>query len=149
MRAKDFFLAVRDAEHKLKILRAKKRKYQEMATSLTGMSETNIRSTGNRSRTESAALRLIEVEDQMGDEGEQYAALIARAEKVLKQITVQRYADVLTYRYILGLSWRSVADEMRYNDAKSVYRVHGWALAAAQRILDQMGDMEETDRKDQ
>lgn len=142
MRAKEFFLAVRDAEHKIKILRAKKRKYQEMATSLCGMSETNIRSTGNRSRTESAALRLIEVEDQMGDAGEQYVALIEQAEKILSQIKIQRYVDVLTYRYILGMSWRSVADEMGYKGPKSVYEVHGWALAAAQRILDEMAMMD-------
>jgi len=141
MRAKDFFLAVRDAEHKIRVLQSKRRRYQELASSITGMSETNIRSTGNRSRTENAALHLVEVEEQMGDAGEQYVALIETAEKVLGQIKLQRYVDVLTYRYILGLSWRSVADEMRYHDAKSVYRVHGWALAAAQRILDKMPDM--------
>jgi hypothetical protein len=141
MRAKDFFLAVRDAEHKIKVLRAKERKYREIASSITGMSETNIRTTGNRSRTESAAVRLVDVEDEIADAGEQYVALIEKAEQVLGQIKTQRYNDVLTYRYILGLSWRSVADEMRYHDAKSVYRVHGWALAEAQRILDKMGDM--------
>ena len=141
MRAKDFFLAVRDAEHKIRVLQSKRRRYQELASSITGMSETNIRSTGNRSRTENAALRLIEVEDQIGDAGERYVALIEQAENVLGQLKTQRYVDVLTYRYILGLSWRSVADEMRYHDAKSVYRVHGWALAEAQRILDKMGDM--------
>lgn len=138
MRAKDFFLAVRDAEHQIKVLRTKRRKYQELASSITGMSETNIRSTGNRSRTENAALLLIEVEEQMGDAGEEYVELIQKAEWVLSQIKVQRYVDVLTYRYILGMSWRSVADEMGYRGAKSVYEVHGWALAAAQKIFDKM-----------
>jgi len=141
MRAKEFFLAVRDAEHKVKMLQAKKRKYRELASSIGGMSETNIRTVSGRSRTESAAMRLVDVEDEIADAGEQYVALIEQAEKVLGQIKTQRYEDVLTYRYILGLSWRSVADEMRYHDAKSVYRVHGWALAAAQRILDKMDDM--------
>jgi len=142
MRAKDFFLAVRDAEHKIKVLRAKERKYRELASSITGMSETNIRSTGNRSRTESAAVRLVDVEDEIADAGEQYVDLIEQAEKVLGQIKTQRYVDVLTYRYILGLSWRSVADEMGYKGPKSVYEVHGWALAAAQRILDKMPEMQ-------
>ena len=142
MRAKDFFLAVRDAEHKIRVLQSKRRRYQALASSITGMSETNIRSTGNRSRTENAALRLIEVEDQMGDAGERYVTLIETAENVLGQIKNQRYVDVLTYRYILGLSWRSVADEMGYKGPKSVYEVHGWALAAAQRILDKMPGMD-------
>ena len=142
MRAKDFFLAVRDAEHKIKVLRAKERKYRELASSITGMSETNIRTTGNRSRTESAAVRLVDVEDEIADAGEQYVALIVKAEKVLGQIKIQRYVDVLTYRYILGLSWRSVADEMGYKGPKSVYEVHGWALAAAQRIMDKMPEMQ-------
>lgn len=141
MRAKEFFLAVRDAEHRIRVLQTKRRRYRELASSITGMSETNIRSTGNRSRTENAALRLVEVEDQMGDAGEEYVALIEQAERVLSQIRVQRYADVLTYRYILGMSWRSVADEMGYKGSKSVYEVHGWALAAAQKIMDKMGTM--------
>ena len=86
MRAKDFFLAVRDAEHKIRVLQSKRRRYQELAASITGMSETNIRSTGNRSRTENAALRLVEVDEQMGDAGERYVALIETAENVLGQL---------------------------------------------------------------
>lgn len=141
MRAKDFFLSVRSAEHRLKILRARKLKYREMASSIGGMSETNIRSTGNRSRTENAALRLVEIEDDMGKAAERYVALIEKAERVISQLHQQRYQDVLTYRYILGLSWRTTADEMDYQEIHSAYRVHGWALAAAQRVLDKMSDM--------
>ena len=141
MRAKDFFLAVREAERAVKGLRAKLRKYQEMAASIGGMSETNIRTIGNRSRTENAALRLVETEDQLGDAGEQYVTLIEKAERVLAQIKTRRYVDVLTYRYICCMSWRSVADEMGYRGEKSVYEVHGWALAAAQKVLDKMDDM--------
>lgn len=141
MRAKDFFLAVRSAEHRLKILRARKLKYREMASSIGGMSETNIRSTGNRSRTENAALRLVEIEDELDESANQYVALIDKAELVLNQMHNQRYRDVLTYRYICCMSWRTTADEMDYQDVRSAYRVHGWALAAAQRILDKMSDM--------
>ena len=136
MRAKEFFLSVRDAEHKVKSLRQRQRKYKEMACSISGMSETNIRSVGSRSRTETAALRLVDVEEQIADEAEHYVALIEQAEAVIRQISKPRYRQVLELRYLCGLSWRTVSDEMGYRDAKSAFRVHGWALAAAQKILD-------------
>ena len=138
MRAKEFFFSVRDAERKIKILRKKQRHYQELAISVGGMSETNIRTVSGRSRTETAALRLVEVEDQIADEAEQYVSLIKKAEAIVMRIEKPRYREVLELRYLCGLSWRSVSDEMGFRDVKSVYRVHGWALAAAQKFLDEM-----------
>ncbi len=136
MRAKEFFLSVRDAEHKVKSLRRRQRQYWEMACSIGGMSETNIRSVSSRSRTETAALRLVDVGDQIADEAERYVSLIEQAEAVIRQIEKPRYRQVLELRYLCGLSWRTVSDEMGYRGLKSVYQTHGWALAAAQKILD-------------
>ena len=137
-RAKDFFLSVRDAEHKLKSLMRRRQHYEEMASNITGMSQGNIRSRENRSRTESAALRLIETAEALDDESEQYAELIRQAEALIKRIEKPRYRDVLELRYLCGLSWRTICDEMGYRDQKSAYRVHGWALAEAQKLLDEV-----------
>lgn len=130
-------MSVRDAEHKIKSLRARREHYREMACGIAGMSETQIRTVDNRSRTETAALRLITVEEQLGEEAEQYTALIELAEALIRRIPQRRYRQVLELRYLQCLSWRTVSDEMDYADPKSVFRVHGWALAAAQKLLNQ------------
>lgn len=77
----------------------------------------------------------------MADTAERYADLSEKAERVIREIKTQRYREVLNCRYILDLSWRSTADEMDYSNVQSAYRVHGWALAAAQRVMDKMSDM--------
>lgn len=138
MRAKDYFQSVRDAERRIKMLNKRREHYRENACMIAGMSETHIRSVGSRSRTESAALALIDVEEQLSREAEKYAALIADAEALIVKIEKPRYREVLQLRYLCGLSWRSISDELRYDDPKSVFRVHGWALAAAQKLLDAM-----------
>jgi len=47
----------------------------------------------------------------------------------------ERYRQILTYRYLCGWTFRSISDELEYNDPNSVYRAHGWALHEAQTVL--------------
>jgi hypothetical protein len=42
---------------------------------------------------------------------------------------------ILNYRYLCGWSYKSISDELKYNDPNSVYRAHGWALREAQKII--------------
>ena len=49
-----------------------------------------------------------------------------------------KYRKILSYRYLCQWSFRSISDELKYDDPNSVYRAHGWALVKAQEILDRM-----------
>ena len=66
----------------------------------------------------------------------EYVRIIQAAEAVIAKIPQEKYRQILTLRYLAGWSWRSISDELRYNDQKSVYRAHGFALMRAQEILD-------------
>ena len=68
---------------------------------------------------------------------EGYLALLKRAEGVIKKIPQEKYRQILNYRYLCGWSFRSISDEIGYRDPNSVYRSHGWALAEAQKILNE------------
>ena len=68
----------------------------------------------------------------------EYLQTIRKAEAVIAKIPQERYREILNYRYLCGWSWRSISDELRYSDEKSVYRAHGYALEAAQEILDKV-----------
>jgi hypothetical protein len=62
-------------------------------------------------------------------------AIIARAEQIIRNIPQEKYRMILNYRYLCGWSYKSISDELKYNDPNSVYRAHGWALREAQKII--------------
>lgn len=50
-------------------------------------------------------------------------------------IKSENMRDVLVYRYIVGLDWKSVAKAMHY-DKHHVYKIHGWALQAYEKVCE-------------
>ena len=137
MRAKDFFRSVIRAERELMMLRAQIAHFRDVGTSISGGSMDGCVVTHSRtgSRVESAAMGIYDATKKLEDQAKEYSKVIVKAQKVISLIPQDKYRQILTLRYLSGWSFRSISDELRYNDPKSVYRAHGWALAAAQRIL--------------
>lgn len=133
---KAYLAAVRDAERQLWMIARKREHYQAMAIRMGGMSEVHVRSSDQHSAVESAAVHLADLEADLDAAEQHYAALVREAEELIQQIPQEPYRMVLTLRYILGHSWRTISDEMDYKDPKSVFRAHGWALKEAQKVLD-------------
>lgn len=107
----------------------------EIATGTSGFSETAIRSSDVKSKVESSAIKLVEICNRLDREVDQYTEIITQAEDLISRIDNRRYRQVLTLRYIEGLSWKQVCSEMGYSDIKSAFRMHGWALAMAETKL--------------
>ena len=138
MGAKEFLQSIRDAERRIRAIRAMRAHYLEMACSMTGMSETNIRSTTKRSRVETSALELVELADELGGKAEELVGLVKKAEAVIAQIENPRYREVLSLRYLAGKSWVEVAGAMGYRDVHSAHAMHGWALKEFQRKMEKV-----------
>ena len=138
MKAKEFFSQVRRAEKELKILNAKLRHYEDIGLSIGGSSGVIGNKQKGSSRVELAAIGAVDVFRDLIDQQKAYMAIIARAEQIIRNIQQERYRQILNYRYMCGWSFRSISDELAYKDQNSVYRAHGWALRAAQEILNRM-----------
>jgi len=136
MNSKELFNRVRAVQQEIRLIESRRRKYIEMASCAAGMSDTGIRGSGHGSRTEQAAMQLIELADRMGNTIAEYERLVREAEGLISRLDRLRHRQVLTLRYIDGKSWREISRAMGYEDEKSVFRVHGWALKAAQKLLD-------------
>jgi len=136
MRAHAYFARVDEARQEVDTLRRRRDKYIEMATGMSGMSETAIRGNSTRSRVEAAALSLVELSDRLDIAAEGYAQTVREAEALIARLQRPRHRQVLTLRYIEGRKWREITQIMGYTDPKSAFRVHGWALQAAQKLLD-------------
>jgi len=140
MRAKEYFLSVLAAEKELKMIRAKIRHYEDIGYSITGgsMDSPVVSHSRGSSRVEAAAMGIFDATRALEEKAKEYVAVIARAERLIALLPQERYQQILTYRYLCGWSFRSITDELKYENPRSVYKAHGWALAEAQKILNKM-----------
>ena len=135
MRAKDFFRQVLRAESQFKQLTARLRHYEDIGLTITGTGSGIGGNQRGSSRVELAAIGMVDATSHLVAEIREYQQIIARAEAVISAVPQEKYRQILNYRYLCGWSFRSIADELRYNDPNSIYRAHGWALHEAQIIL--------------
>ena len=133
--AKEFFRQVLTAEKELKVLNRKMEHYEEIGLSIGGSSGVVGNKNRGSSRVELAAIGAVDVMRELIDQQKAFMAIIARAEQVIRGIKQERYRQILNLRYLCGMSFRSISDELKYNDPNSVYRAHGWALHEAQKII--------------
>lgn len=133
MTAKTLLQEAYDARIEINSLMRRREQYMEIATGTSGFSETAIRSSEVKSKVESSAIKLVEICDKLDKEVAKYADIIAQAEQLISRLERRKYRQVLTLRYIEGKSWKAICEIMGYQDAKSAYRIHGWALEEAEK----------------
>ncbi len=136
MQAKEFMQQVHHAEEELKLITAKRRHFEDLAVSIgSGMGSAISGKPSGASRVEAAAVGITDLTTELAVKEKEYVALIRKAEGLIAKLPQERHRQVLTLRYLSGWSWPSISDELKYKDAKSVYRVHGWALQELQRLM--------------
>ena len=81
-----------------------------------------------------AAVGMVDVLSALAAQIEKHARIIQDAENLIARIPQEKYRQLLTLRYLAGMSWQSISDEMGYKDKNSVYRAHGYALIAAGKV---------------
>lgn len=130
-------MRVRAAEREIRLLGAKKRHYEDMGFSispkLTGMPGSGQR---GASKVEAAAVGMVDILASLQEQIERYSRIVKEAENIIARIPQEKYRQLLTLRYLVGLSWPSISDEMGYRDRNSVYRAHGYALIEARKVKD-------------
>ena len=139
MKAKQFFLRARAAERDIQRLERMIEHYESVGTSISskwggiGGGKGNI-----SSKVETAVIGLLESEKSILDEWTQYRRIVAEAENVISRVPQERFRQILTLHYLSGMALVDVARTMGYHHTENLYRAHGWALNAAQQILDKM-----------
>lgn len=128
-------LQVQRAEKELKLISAKRRHFEDLMLSTGSGVGTAIGKPTGASRTEAAAVGLVDLTTELDVKAREYVALIHKAEALIAKLPQEKHRQILTLRYLSDWSWRSISDELRYKDPKSVYRVHGWALQELQKLL--------------
>lgn len=138
MNANEYFKRVAQAEEKLKILRAKLHHYEDLGLMVGSHAggEGSKSQHNNTSRVEAAAIGMVDTFAALMEEIRQYDAIVKAAERVIDQISQEKFRRILKLYYLCGWSMSAISDDLRYDDPKSVYRARGFALREAGRILD-------------
>lgn len=112
---------------------------ERLKAMVTKITQTLREDAGGGSRSQDkigdAVSRIVDLQAELNAEIDRYIDSKAEICKALNKIQKQRYFDVLYKRYVLFKTWQQIADEMGYTDLRSVYRLHGRALLAFNRIL--------------
>ena len=135
MRAKDFFHQVEIAAQELKDLKAIQKRFEDLGISMGSGTVTLGNKSRGTSRVELAACGAVDTEMDLEQQKREYLAIIAHAQRIIRQIPQEKYRRLLKYKYICGKSYKWVSDELDYRNPNSIYRANGWALREAQKIL--------------
>lgn len=128
---------VQRAEGKIRIYQAKLRHFEDLGV-ISASTGTAI---GSRqkgaSRVELAAVGMVDSARALQAEIDKYSAIVKDAEEVIASLQSETFQKILTLHYLCDMSLRSISDELKYKDPNSVYRAHGWALAEAQKVINE------------
>lgn len=140
MKAKQFFMRARSAERDIRRLESMRDHYMAMgATKTAQIGGIGSRTINNSSKVERAVLGALEAEMGISEELNMYRQIIREAENVISRVPQERFREILTLHYLAGMALADIARSMGYKHTENLYRAHGWALAAAQKIIDDMG----------
>lgn len=123
------------AEREILLFSARRRHYEDLMVSIGAKMSGSPHSQNVTSKTETAAVGLVFMTEQLTKKIEEYTELIKRAELLIAQLPQEKFQKILTLKYLCGWSWRSIQDEMGYKDEKSTYRCHGYALRELQKLM--------------
>lgn len=138
--AKDIMQAVRNTEERVRDLKAQRAYYMDVATNASAPIGDGIRGgSGGGSRVEAAVLWLADLDRQIKAATDAYTEAYVRASGLIGRLPGSRARRLMNLRYLCGRSWKEIQTEMGYEDKKSAYRLHGWALAEIDRILQSAG----------
>ena len=132
--AREIFRAARDAAVALRDLDRQRRQYESMINASGMRFSAAAMTRDNHSRVEDVAIKIADLEADLQVEAVVYLEAIMEARRLIARVdpTHQR---ILTLRYLCGMHWTEISDELHYKDPKSVFRAHGWALKAADDVM--------------
>ena len=137
MTAREFLLSVQKAERELKLISDRRRHYEDLIVSIgSNMGKTSFGKPSNpSSKTETAAVGIVYLIDQLTTKEKEYTAMVRKAEKLIGSLKQDKFREILTRRYLNNESWKTIRDKMGYQDEKSVFRCHGYALKELQKSM--------------
>lgn len=136
MTPKEYLLQVASAERQIRSIRARIDHYRDLTIgSGMNMDNTPVTHSKGSSRTEMIAVGIIDALSRLNANLGAYEKIVSDAEKMIEQVPQENYRLILTYRYLCGMGFPRIGEELRYKDRNSIYRAHGFALIEFGKVM--------------
>ena len=97
------------------------------------LKDVNVQSSQVRT-VEDTYLSLVDFSIKIQQKGDELLKLKIQISSQIDEMHTPEYRRVLRYRYLMGFSWKKVAELMGY-DERHIYRIHGNALQEFQNLV--------------
>lgn len=138
MRAKEYLLQYRRALERVRQLDQRiEALYLQAEIQATAPKEVSVRGSGlKRDRVAELATKIADGTTRLNDQRLEALRLCDEVSGVIDAVTDPTYSRILFDRYVGGLGWDQIADDIGYDPSHTRGRLHGSALAEAQKIID-------------
>lgn len=131
MTAKEYLEQIKTLEHKIYCMKLRSEEYDRLSYSINGMNFGNDMPHSPNRNTEAPFVKWIykkiEIDQKIAKLEEDLKNLKAEAFLKIESLENEDYKMVLIMRYIKGMTWEKIADEL-YISRRTALRWHGLAL---------------------
>lgn len=143
---KAFFMSFRRIEPRIMERIDEYDRYFDLATRITPSYGGTPSGGGDAgSKVENGAIMMKSVLAELDKEIAELRSCRRLVRRVIDMTGDTRYMDVLTLRYLNGYGWDRICEAMRY-ERTQVWRIHGYALVAADRAMRKIIEEDESAR---
>lgn len=115
------------------------RLYLQAEVQATAPKDALVKGSGKlKDPTADVAVKIAEVTARLNDQRVEALQLLDEIEKVIAAVPDPVHSRILFDRYIAGMDWYAIADEIGYDPAHTRGRLHGSALLEVQEILENL-----------
>ena len=135
MRAKTYLMQLASIDHDIAAKRRQLCRLREDSYSLRGIAYDGgrVQSSPTGSGVEDKAIALTALQKDLELKIIDYHEARAKIETQISALTDKRYRDILTLRYVDGMSLAGIADELGYTHVWT-RKLHGYALLCFERM---------------
>lgn len=143
MTAKEYLSQIYKADRRINLLIRQKQDLRALlfsiGASVQDLQSDHVASSPDPDRISRLVSKIDAKERRIVREIDRLADLKERISGQISQLEDSRYVEILTRRYVLCEAWSVVASATGYSE-QSVYRIHGAALLAFEKIMPMMED---------
>lgn len=130
---RQFLREVRHSYLYTQVLCERAERYRSMAMRATSRADAlRVSGTPNRSKVETYVLELVDVHDELKRETDRLLEMSRKAEKMIGLLRDDRYRAVLQFRYLCGMRWEEIAEDMDIS-TRWAHSLHSQAIKALER----------------
>lgn len=136
MKAKEYLMQAKYLSQRIHSKANQLQELRDLAVTVTQViSDMPKAPSASTSRMEDAVVKIVDYQNEITADMERLVSLQKEISGKIGQIEKSEYQLILTERYLEGLDWQEIADDMHYT-TRWVQSLHGEALQAMQAVLD-------------